>query len=502
MSNFYDLFKKVEDSRLVRTANGALGFATTGKALLDMNFGVSSYRSKSEDVILKDFIRAYSENPELALKWAFYVGDVREGLGERRLFRCLIKLICGSGNHNNLIQYIGEYNRFDSLMELFDTAAEDEMIKFVQKQLAEDMQNVKHGRNISLLAKWMPSVNTSSDETKAKAYRFIQALGLTPRNYRKMLSKLRTEIQIIEQKMCSGDWGSINYEQVPSKANLKYKNAFLKNDETRRREFLSKLDKGEVKINSSVCFPHDIVHKYGTYRSTPVDSALEGMWKALPNTVDPSKNILVVRDGSGSMTSTVDPNSSVRALDISTALAIYFAERTNDAFKNKYITFGANPKLVDMSHCKNLREKLNLSYTEADCSNTNLEKTFDMILQIAVSNNLKQEEIPSILIVSDMEFDQVANGNSYWGDRVPSINKTLMETMSKRWANAGYKLPKLIFWNVCSRSGAIPMRENELGVTLVSGFSVNTVKMIMENELDPFKALEKILMTERYSVIK
>ena len=241
-----DLFaevKKILDNAKSITENGAVGYQTTGKALLDMNYKVSSYRNRSESEILGDFIKALAEDPVLALKWAFYVGDIREGLGERRLFRILIKYILQS--RKDLIKYVSEFNRFDSLFVLFDTDAESDMIDFVKNQLSADMKACASGQSVSLLAKWMPSINTSSEQTKALARRFIAALGVNDKQYRKMLSKLRSKIDVTEIKMCSGDWDKIDYQKVPSKANLNYKDAFLRHDEARRREFLSKLENGE-----------------------------------------------------------------------------------------------------------------------------------------------------------------------------------------------------------------------------------------------------------------
>lgn len=497
MFDFYSEVKKMNNSRKTLTENGAVAYATSGHALLDMNFKVSSYRNMSETQILNDFVKAYAETPELAIKWMFYVGDIREGLGERRLFRILLKYVISQYKH--LIQYIGEYNRFDSLFELFDTDAEKDMIEFVKKQLKEDLVAANNNKSCSLLAKWMPSANTSSKSTVAKAHKLMTALGMRPVQYRKMLSKLRKHINIVEAQMCAQKWTDINYEQVPSKANILYKNAFLKHDEARRREFLGKLSSGEVKINAGAVFPHDIIHKYTSdqgsrwdCRAARKDETLEGMWKALPNTVDPTKPVIVVRDGSGSMSTTIS-GTKITALEVATALTIYFSERTNKAFANKFITFSSRSELIDMTNCKSLFDKINLCAAHDDCSNTNVKAVFDQILNIAVRNHVEQSEIPTILIVSDMEFDS-ATGRT--------ANQTLFGRIASDYAQHGYKLPKLVFWNVMNRSGAIPVQQNKLGVALISGFSQNTCKMIMSNKLDPFEALKDVLLSKRYEVIK
>ena len=351
----------------------------------------------------------------------------------------------------------------------------------------------------SLIFKWLKSENASSSETKRLARKTRQALGLSSREYRKTLSEGRAYLDVVECKMSAKEWNGINYETVPSRANLIYNNAFLRNDEERRRAYLGALEKGEAKINASTLFPHDIVHKYmpggGWYQSLKsYDATLEGLWKALPDTVKGAENTIVVADGSGSMTCNVGGNTSVTALDVANALAIYFSERASGEFKDKYITFSSRPQLVDFSNAKTLRDKLQIALRHNEVADTNIEATFDLILKTAVNNNMSQEDMPkNILIISDMEF----NGACYYRP-----NETLFASIAKKYAAYGYKLPKLIFFNVNSRTNTIPVKENDLGVILVSGFSVNIINMIMSNKLDPYECLLEVLNTERYDAIE
>lgn len=218
--------------------------------------------------------------------------------------------------------------KYDDLLSLVGTECEKNALEVIKNQLMKDLEEKKANKPVSLLAKWMPSCNATSYKTKENATVVRKYLGFTERQYRKILSGLREYIDVVERKMSAKKWGEINYEAVPSKANLIYNNAFLKNDEERRREYLDKLENGEAKINSSTNFPHDIVHSYlkgrSYYRSNiKEDKALEALWKALPDTVQGDGNTLVVRDGSGSMMCSVDPNSSITALEVATALAIY-----------------------------------------------------------------------------------------------------------------------------------------------------------------------------------
>ena len=511
---FMNAIKTELNNETQTTENGAVGYRTTGKKLLDLNFSVASLRSASEQQIISKFMDAYYENPVLACKWLFYARDVREGLGERRLFRVVFNWLAKSHADaaHNVLKFIPEYGRYDDLLCAFDTVLQGEVVNIIKAQLDADVHNMKDGKPISLLSKWLPSENASSAETKRLATAIRTKLGMTSRSYRKMLSEMRKYIDVVECKMSAKQWGEINYETVPSRANLIYNNAFLRNDEERRREYLGKLDNGEVKINAGTLYPHDIVHKYMSYNwdysVNPLDATLEGLWKALPDTVNGNGNTIVVADGSGSMTCNVGRNTNVTALDVANALAIYFAERSSGEFKDKYITFSEHPQLVDFSKAKTLREKIQIAKRHNEVANTNIEAVFDLILKTAVNNHMSQDDMPkNILIVSDMEFDSCATTNAarsndwYYGRR-SAPTTTLFNTIAQKYAEHGYKIPRLVFWNVNSRTGTIPVKENDLGVALVSGFSVNIVNMVMSDKLDPYECLIDMLNTERYQPIE
>ena len=203
------------------------------------------------------------------------------------------------------------------------------------------------------------------------------------------------------------------------------------------------------------------------------------------------------------MTDNIGGNTTVTALDVANALAIYFAEHSSGEFKDKYITFSERPQLVDFSKADSLHDKLQIALTYDECANTNIEKVFDLILTIAIKHNMRQEDMPkNILIISDMEFDSCATSgdSNMWRRNRP--NQRLFEIITQRYADAGYQLPRLVFWNVNSCTGTIPVKENELGVALVSGFSVNIVKMVMSNKLDPYECLLETLNSERYAPIE
>ena len=508
--SFMDGLKETINNETQLTENGAVGYRTTGKKLLDLNFSVTSLRNKSEKEIVNKFIDAFYEDKMLAVKWLFYCRDAREGIGERRTFRVVMKYL--AENHSDIakavISLIPTYGRFDDVLCLLDTELKDDVITMIKLQLNEDAKNMMENKPVSLLAKWLPSSNTSSKETRRFAKIIFKAIGMTERQYRKALSKLRKYLNVVEVKMSAKEWNDIDYSAVPSRANLVYNSAFLRNDEERRREYLAALERGDkdVKINAGVLFPHDIVHRYtdgGYYIRKAKDTTLEELWKALPDYVKGAGNTICVADGSGSMTSRVG-NTSVSCLDVANALAIYFAERSSGQFKDNYITFSQRPKLVDFSKATTLRQKLEIAFKHNEVANTNIEAVFDLILKTAVDKGMTQDELPqNILILSDMEFDSCATTNSsngYWGCRRP--NQTLFDTFAKKYAEHDYKLPRLVFWNICSRTGTIPVKENDLGVALVSGFSPAIVKMVLSNSTDPYECLLEQLNVERYDAVE
>lgn len=466
--------------------------------MLDFNFKVASYRNKSEDEIVKDFDKVFYEDKLTAMKFLFFIRDREEGLGERRLFRVIIKQMAQTEPEiiKAVLPLVAEYGRYDDLLELFDTPFEKVVIELFKEQIDSDATNFRNKKPVSLLAKWLPSIN-ASEKQKVKAKKIIKQWGITEEFYRKTLSKLREYIDVTERKMCSNEWDKIKYESVPSRANLNYNNAFLRHDEARRREFLGQVEKGEKKIHAGKLYPHDIVHKYTngrSYLSVNHDATLEQLWKALPQ--KEIANTLVVADGSGSMTSSVG-KTNVTALDVANALAIYFAEHNVGEFNNTYITFSENPQLVRFNKTDSLHDKIAKALAHDEVANTNIEKVFGLILQTAINNHLSQEEMPkNILIISDMEFDGCAISNGY---KTPS--KKLFKVIEESYNSYGYKIPKLIFWNVNSRTGTIPMKENDLGVALVSGFSTNIAEMVMNDKLDPLEILLDKLNTPRYEKI-
>ena len=477
------------------TENGAVGYRSSGKALVDFNFSISSMRNMFESDILDLFFKMYFEDKLTAIKYLFFATDVRGGMGERRLFKICYKAIALKNPElaTAMIPFVPYYGRWDSLFCLFDTKCEAAMIAYLKEQLEIDKRGMEHDKPISLLAKWLPSYQATNEESKRIARKIYRKLGFkSPKEYRHTVSALRHYIDVVEKRMCDNEWDKIVYEHVPSKANLIYKNAFMKHDEERRKAYLESLTKGETKINASTLYPHEIVCKYPYYN---IDDTLESLWKALPDYVNSASNTLCVCDTSGSMNTKAGQNSTVTCMDVAFGLTIYFSEKCTGEFKDTFITFSERPKILNMSGCTSLADKIRyLRCHREDARNTNIEAVFNLVLNTAVHNNMKQEDLPkNILILSDMEFDRgVKTAYNECAD------KALFDTIKERYNEAEYELPRLVFWNINSRTGTIPITENDLGVALVSGYSPSISDMVLSEELDPYKLILNKLSTERY----
>ena len=399
-------------SNMTYTENGAIAYSTTGKALLDINYQISTMRQWTETQIVDAWRKAYVENPRLAIRWLAYLLSVRGGQGERRSSRIILKDMANNGGSHivsNVLEYVVELSRWDVIYDLMNNAETYEAVsELIRKQWKKDVWAMNHNKPCSLMGKWLSSANSKSENTRKEGLITCRILELSEVQYRKTLSMLRKYIDVVERKMCSNNWQAIDYEKVPSKANLIYNKAFLRHDEERRRAYLGALDKGEAKINSSVAYPHDIVHKYSSinwvgYNTKDYDSALEAMWRSLPNMVKDGSSTIVCRDDSGSMTTKVDPkHSDVSALEVATALSIYFAERCKGPYHNKFFSFSETPKIMELDGKKSLRDKLNYCYNHSEVACTNIEALFDLILETAVKNHCSNDELPdNLLIVSD-----------------------------------------------------------------------------------------------------
>ena len=453
-------------AQIKTTENGAMAYNTTTNALLDLFAQIGALRPRSEGEIAMKYADAYAVNSELATKMLFYAGNIRGGLGERRTFRICLRWL--ATNHPNVVRdnlsNIPHFNRWDSLFTLVGTPVEADMWQYIADQLGLDMQAVikeKHGgkhAGISLLAKWMPTETAHAKETRTLAKTAMRKLGVTPRQYRKMLSALRAHLKVVESLMSAGKWDEVEYPAVPSYAMKNYRKAFGAHDGARFGEYIASLNKGEVKINASTLFPYDLVHQYmaGRYTGRQSDAIIEAQWKALPNYIEGENNILVMADVSGSMWG--------RPIETSIGLATYFAQHNTGDYHGLYMTFTDRPHFIDISRETTLAGCVaKVNSTDVGYS-TNLDRAFQYILDHALEYHIKNDDMPKALVViSDMEIDPYFRGRR---------NMDFVQKWVAEFAKFGYTCPKLVMWNVEARNDTFLSQSDD--VVLVSGQSVST----------------------------
>jgi hypothetical protein len=492
------------DFNYKRTENGALAHKTTNSAVYDMFAMGAAYRKRSDEDCILLFKNAFEEDSVLALKCLFYIRDCRGGQGERRFFRTCFRWLAENKpvRARNLIEYLPEYGRYDDLFELFGTPVEKNVMDLIKYQLKTDMTSDKNG--ISLIAKWLPSENASNKETIARAKKIRQYLGITSKQYRQMLSKLRTKINVLEKLMSANEWDKIEFDKIPSRAGMIYRNAFARRDIIAKR-YESFAKNKNTKVNASVLYPYEIVAKATTRHRwaydfnllTDVDRAMiNKYWENLPDYLN-GKNcsMMCVVDTSGSMTG----SNAAAPINVAISLGLYCAERIGGPFKNHYISFASRPQLIKTEGI-DFVDKVRRIYKTNLCDNTDLEAVFDLLLRIATKRGVNPNDIPkTIVVISDMEID---SGTGYWSRNqwTKTSASTEMEKIRQKWAAYGLQLPKLIYWNVESRNENTFLDAGP-NVSFVSGMSPTIFRQVLTGKTGYDLMLEAI-DSERYAVIK
>ena len=489
---------------LTLTENGALTYSYSDSALVDLNARATELRYASAEVIRYALLAAYEENPLLAVKLIFKMGDIRGGKGERKIFNACMDFLCESHPAVALevLPLIPEYTRWDYLVRLVvspDESIASKATAIVAEQFGKDLavvRNTEEGKSahISLLGKWMPSLQTKKADQKAVVRHLLRALRMKERDYRHALSELRNHLNVIEKSMSAKDFDNIDMEKMTAKQQLRYSDFLQRRMAQKRHAYIQAVLRGEAKMNASVLNPVDICHEYVDIsgyvpHTKKYNEDLEALWSLLPDRMSGNGNTIVVRDGSGSMLSRLGGGSSATMLEAATAMTVYCAERLSGPLKDRFITFSSTPRLISLADCADLRERLNKIYRYDECSNTDIEATFDLLLETAIAENMKQEELPShVLILSDMEFD-MARGAYYRVDSSVS-RQTLFTTIRKKWEEAGYQVPTLVFWNLNGHRTTFPEIDSENGVIYLSGFSTNELTLVMAGEFEQLSELE------------
>ena len=445
-----------KENNKTTTLNGAKAFKSSKSALVDLFGGWGGMRGKD---ITGMYAKALDEDVTLADKIILWGRDVREGAGERELFRTAIKYLANTNWKEavKLIQKIPEIGRWDDLLELFDTPVWPECQKLIS-------QGLKIGNQ--LCAKWMPRKGPI-------AVNLTKYLGLTPKKYRKLLVSLTN---VVETKMCAQQWNEINYNHVPSQAARIYSRAFNRHDPKGYTKYKEALIKGEAKINAGAIFPHEIVSSLKVQ-----EQIAEAQWKAMPNWIPEEMSFLPMIDTSGSMGNWGMKGSPA---NIAISLGLYLSERNKSEFKDVFLTFSEKPELQVVkgslyARCQQM-EKAHWNM------NTNINAAFELVLKTAYKNAVPQKDMPThILIISDMQF------NGRW-------DKTNYAEIKQKYKAYGYELPNIIFWNV-NYYGNMPVKMDKENTALVSGFSPSIMKSILQGKTTPWDQMMETISNPRYN---
>lgn len=493
------------------TANGMPAYESTLNSVLDLFSNGASLRSNPSEIISL-VEKAYNEDKNLTLRCVFYLRDIRGngGQGERAVFRKAIRRLAELDTDNfiksDIISFIPTYGRWDDIFDLFDVneSLNIEILKVLSNQLENDIKAIKSSpdADISILAKWLPSCNTSSEKSRKLAKRIYKSFGISEKVYRKTLSLLRKRIGIIERNLSEKDY-SFNYSTISSNANLKYRSCFMRNDAERYKKHIedvaNALKTGDinatVKDNVRTLYPYEIVSKIIKEPYMPIidRTRYNNLWMQLPNYFGEesiNKNWLTVVDTSGSMTCS---SGKVMPIDVAISLGLYIGERNKGIFKDKYITFSTSPRLINFGNIENIFDRVRFIYENSIISDTNIEAVFDLILNTATKHKIPASEMPEgIFIISDMQFNAA----------VEDSDSFVYQMIQNKYKKHGYKAPKIIFWDVAQRNtGNLPVTKDEKGTILVNGCKPGMFETLLSGN-SPEDFMKKVLNSERYSEIR
>ena len=474
-------FVSAVQNQAARTTNGMKARKSTANSCVDLFFKIGASRGKD---ITKDFVAAYAEDSEVAMRIALWVRDVRGGAGERELFRQIMKYL---DKHNptdaaKLLMKVPEVGRWDDIFVL-----ESKQNKQLAFTMLGDALRAKNG----LAAKWTPRQGPLAAEIR-------NFFGMSPKFYRKSLVEMS---KTVEQDMCAKNWDAINFSHVPSVAHARYKKAFFRNT-TEYAKYVEELKKDpkdrtvQVKINAGAVFPYDVLKGViGSYQmeyNTTELGALQAQWDAMENFIGDA-NVLPLVDVSGSMTCKAggyNSKSATTCLDVAVSLGLYVADKNKGKFKDTFLTFSSSPELLHLKG--NIVQKTKQMVSSNWGMSTDLVRAMDKILKVAKDGNVPQEEMPEmLLIMSDMQF----NGCARFDD-------SAMQMVARKYEAAGYEMPKIVFWNLNAHDN-VPVKHDESGVALVSGFSPAIMASVLGGDTEqftPYAMMMKVIGSERYNL--
>ena len=464
------------------TENGMVTNSSSLSDTLDLFFTIGAVRAQMKtdsgrQDLINRFVKAHAEDSLITRKMMYWARDIRGGAGEREIFRTLLRY---SANHytNEVvdnIHLIAEYGRWDDVFVLIGTPAQDAAIALIVKNLREGN---------GLLAKWMPRTGGKISANKKLIANMVRSkMEMSPKEFRKMLVE---NTKVVETAMCARDYSTVNYEHIPSVAMARYTKAFAKNDAEKFSAYKSALEKGEAKINAGAVYPYDLTKTLRFGDKNLADS----QWKALPNYMEGSQErVLPVCDVSGSMNIGISDN--LTAMDVCISLGLYISERNEGPFKDAFVTFSSSPQLQYLKGT--LTERYHQLQSADWGMSTDLEATFKMILNTAIKHSVPANEMPTcILIMSDMQFNQACNSRH-----------TALQMIATEYAQSGYEMPKIVFWNLNARGSNFPVQVKDANTALVSGFSPSILKSVLSGKnMTPVSIMLETLNAPRYEAIQ
>ena len=456
------------------TLNGAVSNKSSLNKSLDLfSMGATTDNSNKEKLILEALV----SNPTEAIKVVFYLRDCRGGQGNKDSLRILNKIILTKlasyddfmSGYYKLLPYIPEIGSWKDVYQLY--GSNEILNAFILEFVA---QNIPTN---GLCAKWFPR----------QSHFHKDFAKYTEKSIGEIRRAVAANTKVVESAMCSGQWHEINYSHVPSVAFKKYTKAFKRNDSSRFEDFLNKAVAGEVKVNASVLYPHDIVRQVRFGGSTIVKAG-NAQWLNLPNYMTTPMNILPIIDVSGSMTCSV-PGTTVSALDVSIGLGLYFSEHNHGEYKDVWLNFSERPSVQKLSG-STLHERISKMDTRDWSMSTNIQAVFDLIIKTSAATPQNCPKI--LLIISDMEFNSCGS------------RSTNYELAKSKFAAAGMEVPLIIFWRVNVLSANQPVTMHDTNTMLINGFSPAIMKLVCEmnieelNNITPYNLMLKAISKYNY----
>lgn len=495
IKNIFNIFSKHTDETasktsigLTTTNNGAVSLQSSGNDLL--NLFVGSVRGIDDTRLNELLEKSAKESMLYTLKIIAYVRDIRGGKGERDLGRKMMNWLLENDERQlyaNMNAFISEYGRWDDGVHLRKSVARKHYIELLANQLKDDIANMVNMKPVSLAAKWVPSESSALNKKTGIFFSLAKNMGIKPVALRKTyIAPLRAYIDVLERKMCANQWSDVDYEKVPSQAMLKHggpEHAFMRNDKERFEEYKKNLVLGTAKINATTLFPHNVLGQYLTADMS--DPIVESQWKEIVNKISEIgclDNVLVLSDVSSSMEGL--------PMLISYTIGILISSlNKSDVFRNQVLTFETHPQFVDVGG-DTLFEQLEKIKAAPWGGSTNICAAFDLILEKVKATNTTMPE--KIIIVSDMQFN-----------KADSEYETNYESISNKFAESGYKIPHVVFWNVDGDSKDFQVESNTPNVSMISGFSVDILKCVLEAKMPtPYETMMAALNNTRYDIIR